>query len=65
MRRMDYQTKEPRLAELDAKSQDRYSRPFVELDADQRAELREEVYDQPAAPQEENHFAAALEAFEA
>lgn len=51
-----YPTKEPRLAELDAKSWERYSRPFVELDADQRAELREEVYNQPI-PESSNVYA--------
>jgi len=48
-KRPAYTPKEPRLVELNAKAEDRYSRPFMELDADQRAELREEVYDQPAA----------------
>lgn len=38
-----YPTKEPDLARLDALSQKHYDRPFVELDADQRKELREEL----------------------
>ena len=43
-----YQTKEPRLAELDALSWERYARPYVELDVDKRNELREEVYETPS-----------------
>lgn len=38
-------TKNPNLAELDRLSQDRYDRPFVELDVDKRMELEEEVRD--------------------
>lgn len=41
----DFPTKEPRLKELDALSWKRYGRPFVELDADTRKELREDLYD--------------------
>lgn len=40
---MKYLPKNPNLAELDRLSWDRYSRPFVELDVDQRAELEDEV----------------------
>lgn len=42
---MEYLPKNPNLAELDRLSQDRYDRPFVELDVDQRAELEDEVRD--------------------